>query len=339
VSPITTEQLTERQAIKRFAFLIGLLLALVVAGSVAFSLVEGVTLAFGLVWTLDTVTTLGTVHQPHDDGGRVIVVCLELLGIGTLFYGLATVAEFFVSGQLSGVVQFRRTKKMIASYSEHYIVCGYGRVGRQVARDLRAHDAPVVVIDQNPVHRDDARADGVAWVEGQATEDAVLQAAGIEKAAAVVTCVDSDADNIFVALSARELRPDILIVARASAEDAEKKLMRAGTNRVISPYKTTGSEMARIALHPQIGGAVEIADYRVEEIEVPEVGAGVGKTVGEIRGRAVIVALRRADGSLEAQPSPQQTVTAGDRVIALGTPPALEALERLFERTGAGAEA
>ncbi len=322
---------SERQAVRRFGVLIALLLVVIIGGTVAFSIVEGVSLGFGLIWTIDTISTVGIVPEPHNAGGRVIISVLELLGIGTLFYGLATVAEFFVSGQLNGLLEARRIRNMIDSYSDHYIVCGYGRVGRQVARDLIAQRARVVAIDEDAGHREIAMSDGAAWLEGTPTEDSILQGAGIERAAAVVTCVDSDADNIFVALSARELRPDILIVARASAEDSEKKLMRAGADRVVSPYKTTGSEMARIALHPQIGGAVEIADFRVEEIAVPVACVGVGQTVGAVRGRAVIVALRRADGVLEAQPSPQATIGAGDHVIALGTPAALEALEELFQ--------
>ena len=325
-----------RQFGRRLGVLIGVLIVVIVGGSVAFAIDEGTSLAYGLLWTLDIITTLGTIAIPHDAGGRVIIVALELLGIGTLFYALATVAEFFVSGQLSGVLALRRTQKMIDSYSEHHIVCGYGRVGRQVARDLRAQRAQVVVVDQNPLHREVAQADGVAWLEGQATEDETLVQAGIERAMAVIACVDSDADNIFIALSARELRNDILIVARASAEDAEKKLMRAGADRVISPYKTTGSEMARIALHPQIGGAVDIADYRVEQIVVLAGSAGVGMTIGEARGRSVIVALRRSDGQFEAQPSPQDVIRAGDTMIVLGTKPALEALEALFQPAAPG---
>jgi voltage-gated potassium channel len=320
-----------RQFTRRLALLLVALVVLVVAGSAAFSLAEGTSVAYGFIWTMDTITTVGTIATPRDTAGRVIVVALELLGIGTLAYGLATVSEFFVSGQLSGVLELRRTQKMVDSFSDHYIICGYGRVGRQVARDLRAHDAPVVVVDQNPVHRETAKSDGIALIEGQASEDEVLIEAGIERASAVVACVDSDADNIFVTLSARELRSDILIIARASAEDSEKKLLRAGADRVISPYKTTGSEMARIALHPQIGGAVDVADYRVEQIEVPPVCQGVGRTIGEARGQAVIVALRRATGALEPQPSPQAVINAGDTLVALGTPPALERLENLFQ--------
>jgi voltage-gated potassium channel len=321
------------QFTRRLGLLLAALAALVIGGSIAFAADQHTSLTYGFVWTLDTVTTLGAIPQPEDAGGRLIIVVLELLGIGTLFYGLATVAEFFVSGQLSGLLEARRIQRMTDSYSEHYIVCGFGRVGRQVTRDLRSKGVEVVVVDNNPIHREAAHADGVVLLEGQATEDEILLSAGIERAAAIVACVDSDADNIFIALSARQLRSDILIVARASAEDAEKKLLRAGADRVISPYKTTGSEMARIALHPQIGGAVDVADYRVEEIAVAPSAAGVGQTVGEARGRAVIVAMRRSDGSFEPQPSPQAVIGPGDTLIAMGTLDGLEALELLFQPT------
>ena len=326
-----------RRDLRHFGLRLGILLGIVVlvvfGGTLALSIDEGTSVAYGFLWAIDIVTTLGTVPIPSDTAGRVIIVVLALLGVGTLFYALATVAEFFVSGQLKGVLTLRRTQRMIDSYSGHHIVCGYGRVGRQVARDLQAHGAQVVVIDQNPMHREAAEADDVAWLEGQATEDETLAQAGIERAAAVIACVDSDADNIFIALSARELRSDILIVARASAEDSEKKLRRAGADRVISPYKTTGSEMARIALHPQIGSAVDVADYRVEQIEVPAGAVGIGRTIGEARGSSVIVALRRVDGQVEPQPSPDAVIGGGDTLIVLGTRPALEALEALFQPT------
>jgi voltage-gated potassium channel len=321
----------QKQVVRRFTALLALLSMMVVAGSVALSLVQHVSLGFGFVWTLDTITTLGTISQPHDTGGRVILVGLELVGIGTLFYGLATVAEFFVSGQLSGVLEARRHNKMIESFTDHYIVCGYGRVGHQVARDLRAREVDVVVIDRDPTHRDLAVTEGLLFIEGQPAEDSTLHQAGIDRAAAVVACVDSDAENIFIALSARELRPEIMIIARASAEDAEKKLLRAGADRVISPYKTTGSEMARIALRPQIGGAVDMTDYRVEEIEVPIACEGIGRTIAQVRGNSVIVGLRRRDGTFEPQPPLQAVVAAGDRLVTLGTPEALEAVEAMFQ--------
>jgi voltage-gated potassium channel len=319
------------QFMLRLGWLLGALLVLVVVGTVTYAAVEGSSIAYGFVWTMDTISTVGRVAEPHDAGGRVIAVALELLGIGTLAYGLATVSEFFVSGQLSGVLEARRSRKMIESYSDHYIVCGFGRVGRQVVRDLKTQRAPVVVVDANPAHREVARADGVPYIEGPVADDDILLQAGIARAAGVIACVDSDAENIFVALSARELRSDVLIVARASAEDSEKKLVRAGADRVISPYKTTGTEMARIALHPQVAGAVEVADYRVEQIEVPADCAGVGQTVGQARGGSVIVAMRRVDGRIESQPSSDAVIDAGDILIALGTPRELERLEALFQ--------
>ena len=261
----------------------------------------------------------------------MLKVCLEIVGIGTLFYGLVTVAEFFVSGQLSGLLEERRVQRMIDSYSDHYIVCGFGRVGRQVTRDLKAAGVKHVVIDSNPENREIAQEIGIAYIESEAADDEVLKSAGIDRARGVIACVDSDAENIFIALTARELRSDIRIVARASVEESEKKLLRAGADRVISPYKTSGAEMARIALHPQVGGVLEFEDLRMEEIVVTPPCEGEGKTIEAVRGRAVIVALRRQGGQLEAQPAPHTVIGAGDMLVALGQADALERLEGIFE--------
>src|SRR2546423_254314 len=239
---------------RRLGFLLVALVVLVIAGTVGFTVVEGVSVPYAFDWTVDTITTLGSIPDPHSSGARILKVCLELFGIGTLFYGLATVAEFFVSGQLSGLLEERRNQKMIDSFSDHYIVCGFGRVGRQVSRDLRSAGVSHVVIDSSPDHREAASGLELPYIENEASRDDVLQQAGIARARGVIACVDSDAENIFIALTARELREDILIIARASAEDSEKKLLRAGADRVISPYKTSGSEMARLALHPPGGG-------------------------------------------------------------------------------------
>jgi voltage-gated potassium channel len=320
-----------RQFMRRLALLMAVLVALIAAGAIALALIEGVSLGFGLAWTLDTITTVGSIREPHDPAGQVVKSIVELLGIGTLFYAFVTVAEFFVSGELSGMLDERRTQKMIESLSNHFIICGFGRVGRQVARDLRAAGVDHVVIDNNPENRDVARGLELAYLEREAADDEVLFEAGIEHAKGVIACVDSDAENIFIALTARELRDDILIVARASAEDSEKKLLRAGADRVISPYKTSGSEMARVALHPQIAGAVQVAEYRMEEIEVPSDCEGVGRTIEDIRGTSTIVALWRPDGRLEPQPAPGTVIEAGDKLVALGPSDALERLETIFQ--------
>lgn len=320
---------------RRLAFLLSSLVVVLVVGSIGFAALEHVSPAYGFVWTLDTITTLGTIAEPRDVAGRVLAVVLELVGIGTLFYGFATVAEFFVSGQLSGVLAERRTQKMIDTYRDHYIICGFGRVGRQVARDLQRAGVRFVVIDYNPDNREAAIAVDAPFIESSAADDEVLVQAGIKRATGVIACVDSDAENIFIALSARELRSDVLIVARASREDSEKKLLRAGADRVISPYKTSGAEMARVALHPQVGGAFEAADYRMEEIDVSAACAGVGKTIDDVRGRSVIVALGREGGGFEPQPSPETVINPGDRLLALGTAAALEQLEAIFQPASA----
>src|SRR5579871_6224750 len=186
-----------RQFMRRLGILLTALVLLVAAGTIGFAVAEGVSPGYAFEWTLDTVTTLGSIPDPPDTAGRALKVGLELFGIGTLFYGLATVAEFFVSGQLSGVLEERRIEKMIDSFNDHYIVCGFGRVGRQVSRDLRAAGADHVVIDPNPANREAALATGAPLIESQPSDDEILKQAGIDRALGVIACVDSDAENIF----------------------------------------------------------------------------------------------------------------------------------------------
>jgi voltage-gated potassium channel len=327
-----------RLLLRRLAGLVAGVVVLVLAGSVAFHLVEGVSLWDGFVWALDTVATVGSIVGPHDAGGEVIKVVLIVLGVGTLFYALVTLAELVVAGHVTGLLRERRERRLIENLADHYVICGFGRVGRQVSRDLRTAGAPHVVVDNNPASHEVAHRSGVPFIDGEPADDDTLCAAGIERARGVLACVDSDADNVFICLTARQLRPDVLIVARASEEDTEAKLKRAGADRVISPYKASGSEMARLALHPQVFGAVDVADdYRMEEIEVPENCPGVGRTIDEVRGGALIVALRRADGSIEPQPPADARLEPGDTLVALGTPRTLDRLEKLFEPSRAAA--
>jgi len=153
----------------------------------------------------------------------------------------------------------------------------------------------------------------------------------IERARSIIVCADSDSDNVFITLTARELRADLAIVARAAVEDSEKKLKRAGADRVISPYKSSGTEMARLALHPQLSGVVDVdVEYRMEEILVADDARAIGRTVGDIRGGSMIVGLRRESG-FHPQPAAETALAAGDVVVAMGTPNTLERLERLME--------
>jgi len=291
------------------------------------------------VWALDIVATVGSIQAPTDVAGQIVKVVLIVLGVGTLLYALIAVTEFFVAGHLSGLLEDRRTRRMIDSLTDHYLICGFGRVGRQVARDLAAAGAKYVVIDPDPENRERAQAAGVRFLEGLASEDELLRSAGIERARGIVACVDDDAENIVITLSARELAPDIKIIARASAEHSEKKLLRAGADRVISPYKTSGTEMARLALHPNVAGAVELApEYRMEEIEVTSGCPGSGCTIGEIQGGATIAALIRPDGNFVAQPPTETMLAEGDVLVAMGTERTMSRLEALFEPDGAGVQ-
>jgi voltage-gated potassium channel len=318
--------------LRRMALLGVLILALLAVGTAGFTITEGTSIGFSFIWTLDTIATIGSIGLPSDTVGRILTVFLIIFGVGTLFYALVTVTEFFVAGRLSGLLGERRAQRMIDSMSDHYLVCGFGRVGRQVARDLQVAGQPFVVIDDNAQNREIAEDLDATYLVGKPSDDEVLRRAGIERARSVLLCMDSDAENIFTTLTARELRPDITIVARASVEDSEKKLKRAGADRVISPYKASGAEMARLALHPQVAGVVDVApEYRMEEIEVSEDCGGAGKRVGEVRGTATIVALRRLDGKVEPQPAGDRKLRAGDVLVAMGTRDAMDRLEGIFE--------
>ncbi len=334
-------QIPEVSLFLRRLWRLSLVIAGVLAlGTVGFVITEDSSVWHGFVWALDTVATVGSIPEPDDASGQAIKVVLIVLGVGTLFYALVTVTEFFVHGHLGDLLAERRARRMIDSLSDHHIICGFGRVGRQVARDLQAAGARYVVVDERPENREVAAdlGPGVRFIAGQPAEDEVLKSAGIERARAVVACVDSDAENIFITLTARGLCPEIRIVARASAEAAEPKLKRAGADRVISPYKASGAEMARLVLTPQVSGVVDVApEYRMEEIEVTVGCAGEGKTIGDVRGGAFIVALRRPDGTFQAQPPGETKLAPGDVIVAMGTLRTMDRLEALFAPTAAAA--
>jgi len=316
---------------RRIARLGLLVLLLLLLGTLGLVLSEHVGFWYAFRWALDTAATVGGFQQPHSTAGQVVQVALVLLGIGTLFYALATVAELFVAGHLAELLIQRRTRRMIDSLNDHHIICGFGRVGRQVARDLHAASANCVVIDADPENGQLAEALGIGFIEGDAAEDAVLMEAGIARARSIIVCADSDANNVFITLTAREMRSDIAIVARAALEDTEKKLKRAGADRVISPYKASGTEMARLALHPQLSGVLDVdSQYRVEEIEVGRASAAQGRTVGEIRGSSIIVGLRSGEDFVP-QPASDTPLHSGDVIIAIGTPPVLERIVSLLE--------
>ena len=322
--------------LRRLVWVAAAVVALLAGGALAYAASEGVGLWDGFLWSLDTIATEGARNRPDSVAGEITWVVLIVLGVGTLLYALVTVVEVFVAGHVRTLLDDRREQRAIDALTGHVIICGFGRVGRQAARDLAAAGERYVVIDASDAHREHARGVGVRFIEGSASDDEVLLHAGIERARAIIACVDSDAENVFITLSARQLNGEIPIIARASHFDTEPKLRRAGATRVISPYRASGSEMARLSLTPQVGGVVDVApSYRLEEIEVEPGSPARDAAINDVRGDAIIVGVRRTDGSFLPQPSTATRLHVGDALIAMGSAETLTRLEGRLRAQGA----
>jgi len=259
----------------------------------------------------------------------------------TIFAFVAsTLVESIARGVLTGALAEKRRRRAIENLRDHYIICGYGRVGQQIGSEFRAAGAQYVVVDFHEDALGAARERNDYFIEGDGTDEDDLDAAGLARARGLVASSDSDADNLYITLSARAVRPDLLVVARASNAAAAKKLRIAGADRVVQPYSAAGRVMANLMLKPQVTAFIDVvtsaagADLRFEELEVPAGWAQAGKTIGELRIRgktgAVIVAVRKRDGHFETTPDPDLPLEAGDVMIAAGTDEELRALEELF---------
>jgi voltage-gated potassium channel len=309
-------------------------------GALAFGLVlhEGTVEAF--YRSTVTVSLTGIDTKPEGTGGEVITIALILAGMAIYGYLASAIVELIAHGVLTGAVSERKRRRMIEQTNDHYIICGYGRVGRQVADEFKAAGAPFVVLDFNPVVLEIARQEGVPYIDGSGTNDEDLAAAGLARARGVVASSDSDVDNLYITVSARSERPEITIVARASTEDAASKMLRAGADRVVQPYTSAGQEIAKLMLKPQVAAFLDIVsrhggpDLRFEEIEITRTCPQAGRTIRDTRVRhetgALIVALKKADGTFDTTPEPEATLDPGDVLIAVGTAEELRALEELF---------
>ena len=286
-----------------------------------------------------TVTLAGLDTVPRTDGARIVTILVVCAGLVLIGYVGAAIVEVIAGDAISGALGERRRQRAIDRLEDHYIICGYGRVGQRVAAEFRESGEEYVVLDFNPDALEAAREGGVLFVEGTGTEDEDLVEAGLARARGLVASSDSDADNLYITLSARAARPDLLIVARASDEDAARKLRLAGADRVVQPYSTAGKEMAKLVLRPQVAAFLDIVsthggpELRFEEIEVgrtENAGESIrGLRIREVTG-AMIVALRKHDGTFDTTPTPDAVLAAGDVIIAAGTPDELRRLEELF---------
>lgn len=324
---------------KQFLKIALLLLSVIIIGVGGFVIVEGWGVLDALYMTLITISTVGfnEVH-PLTPYGKVVVIGLIMLGVGSFFYIITALAEFVVSGQFGGALGRRRMKKAIDGLKNHYIICGFGRVGQQVAMELKREGVPYVVIDDSPDSLQRCSAEDCFYVEGDASNDDVLKEAGILRAKGLVTATDSDADNVYIALSAKALSKDIIVVARANLAKSEYKLLKAGADRVISPYSIGGRRLASLLLRPAVVDFLDVVmhgaeiELIMEEVFVHDKSVFAGMTVGEAREKSIrsanILAIKKKDGErVIANPPEDMGIERGDRLIALGTRAQIKELE------------
>ena len=325
---------------RRIAYAIGGAAAVIVAGTIAFHYFnhEGWIQSFYRSVVTSSLTGLDTV--PSNDATRLTSIVLVLAGL-TIFAFIATIlVEGIAGGIFTGAVAERRRQRRIEKLRDHYIICGYGRVGRRVAEEFREAGADYVVLDYNADALEAAREHGALFIEGNGTNDEDLAATGLAHAKGLVASSDSDVDNLYITLSARTARPDLFIVARASAADVAEKLRLAGADRIVQPYSAAGKEMAALSLRPQVAAFLEVvsvtggADLQYEEIVVTKASGQAGRTIRALRIRhetcAVIVALRKQDGTFDTTPDPDAVLDDGDVMIAAGSSDELRKLEELF---------
>ncbi len=323
---------------QRVGLLLTVVLALVAWGTLGYRLLEGFTWTEALYMTLITLSTVGFGEvRPLSAVGRWFTMGLIVLGVGTGAYALGALTEYIVSGELQGTLARRRRMATLRKLRNHYIVCGCGRVGEQVALELQRLGLPFVVVEPNPEALERCRQQNMLYVEAEPTEDATLQAVGIERARGLVAVLDSDADNLFVVLTARGLNPNLTIVAQAVSDSAAQKLYRAGADRVVSPYAMAGHRMAGLLVRPYVVAFLDATlrspdlELWLEEIRVAEHSPLVGKTLAEadIRARSGANVLAIARGDRQVDWSPKLRIQAGDVLIVLGRREQLLALARM----------
>jgi len=325
---------------RRFAYAVLAMLIVLAIGTVGFHWAIDESWMQSVYRSVVSSTLTGLDTVPKHDSARAITIFLVLAGISIFAYIGSLVVEAIARGVFGGLWAERRRRKAIEELREHYIICGFGRVGRRVAEELRHEGAPFVVLDYSQEAKEAAEEEQVLFIEGNGTDDDDLQGAGLERARGLVAASDDDADNLYIALSARAVNPDLLIVARASNEDAARKLRLAGADRIVQPYQAAGRVMANYLLRPQVTAFVDVVttaagtDLRFEEIEVTEQSGQGARTIREldIRNRtgALIVALRKRDGTFDTTPTPDAMLEVSDVLIAAGTEEELRALEHLF---------
>jgi len=327
------------KGIRTAGLIFAALIALIGVGTAGFHFVQGWGWFKSLYTTLMTVSTIGAGPENELSGrGEIFNVILILLGVATVGFAIGTLTKAVVEFELGSFFGRRRMEKELSALKDHFIVCGMGRVGRRVASEVVARKCPLVIIERDPGRAAWALDRGYPTIIGDAASEAVLHKAHIETARALASAVTSDAQNVYIVLTARGVAPHIPIVARASEEDAESKLLKAGATTVVSPYSYAGQRMARTLTSPHVQRFIDMAlsslsetNLEIEEVQVGSPSRLAGKNLEEARIRdrfsLIVLAIRRQDGQVEFNPDPTQTITAGDYLIVMGNSQDLRRLE------------
>jgi len=325
--------------VRHFRFSLLSLLVVFAAGTLGYSVIEGWSFFDSLYMTVITLATVGFREvAPLSDAGRAFTILLIVFGAGIIAYAIGSMIQILVEGQVLKALGRKKLEKQINRLSGHYIICGYGRIGAMIAREFAARPKPFVVVENDPEVCERLSGEGHLFVRGNATDDETLLEAGIERAKGLITAVTSDTENVYITLTARGLKPNLFILARASDDSSEVKLRRAGANKVVSPYTIGATRMAQAILRPSVVDFIEIAtgsqnvELQLEEISISDRSELVGKTLmnSGIRKQigVIIVGIKRGPEML-FNPSPDIEMLKDDILITLGEPAAVLQLEKL----------
>ncbi len=314
---------------------VALLCLILLGGTLGYHWIEGWTLWHSFYVTVAAITT---VELPDlSPRAQPFTIVLLFAGISAALYTFTLLATLVVDGGLGKRLQRRRFARMLDTIKDHFIICGYGRIGSMIARQFQRQGVPFVVIERHAERMQAAMDEGALAVEADASREEVLKRVGIERARGLIAVVGTDAENVYAVLSARVLRPDLFIISRAEGDDAAQKLRRAGADRVISPYQIGAFQIAQTALRPAVVDFVELAtsstnvELAMEEIPIAGRSTLVDHTLvdANLRQRygVIVVGIQRQDRRMEFNPEPDTPMRAGDKLVVLGRPESLKKLE------------
>jgi len=316
-------------------------LFIVIFGTVGYIVIEGWGFLDALYMTIITISTVGYSEVHHvSKAGRLFTILLVFFGVGFTLYIAAAVVQFMVEGRIRIILGRRRLEKKISRMKNHYIVCGYGRIGRVLCRNLKRKPLDLVVVEKNPELISVMDADGVLYISGDASNEENLLKAGIKRAKGLIAALASDADNVFLVLTARQLDPDLIIIARASQEESKSKLRAAGANTVESPYDTGAASMAHRIIRPTVTSFLDLAfAYKRKDIQMEEIPVSASSDLVNVmlkdtgirqKYNLIIIAIKKPDKSMLFNPSFEAIIEVGDTVIAVGEEINLQKLEHIL---------